>query len=213
MRRVGMCLMSMIGKLRQVSEFDLAKYKKNPEEMMRALAGSQFSGAGNFAGLREMLEQSPVAKKMLELGKQQKVASREEQLEAQQEIMKLMKQAVQMQKKGLEKYLPIRIKLPENLQTKNSISTNRGTACISCLPARPRRPAARRWEMRSWEGLRLEERKPTPDTGRRVPSSRRRCVPWRMRLPIFQSIRERKSLTRWPPRRRESTWQSTILKS
>jgi hypothetical protein len=33
--------MSMIGKLRQMSEFDLAKYKKNPGEMVRALAGAQ----------------------------------------------------------------------------------------------------------------------------------------------------------------------------
>jgi hypothetical protein len=30
----------MTGKLRQVSEFDLAKYKKNPGEMVRALAGA-----------------------------------------------------------------------------------------------------------------------------------------------------------------------------
>jgi hypothetical protein len=34
----------MIGKLRQVSEFDLAKYKKNPGEMVRALAGAQPPG-------------------------------------------------------------------------------------------------------------------------------------------------------------------------
>ena len=96
--------MSMIGRLRQVSEFDLAKYKKNPGEMVRALAGSQFpGGAGNFAGLREMLQESPVIKKMMELSKQQRAFSREEQLEAQQEMMKLMKQAVQQQKEGLGK--------------------------------------------------------------------------------------------------------------
>ena len=96
--------MSMIGRLRQVSEFDLAKYKKNPGEMVRALAGSRFpGGAGNFAGLREMLQESPVIKKMMELSKQQKPITREEQLEAQREMMKLMKQAVQMQKEGVGK--------------------------------------------------------------------------------------------------------------
>jgi hypothetical protein len=36
--------MSMIGKLRQVSEFDLARFKKNPNEMVRALAGTQLPG-------------------------------------------------------------------------------------------------------------------------------------------------------------------------
>ena len=96
--------MSMIGKLRQVSEFDLAKYKKNPNEMMRALAGAQDAGSiAGFAVLRETLEQSPVMKKMLELRQQQKMPSREEQLEMQQEMMKLMKQAVQTRKEGLGK--------------------------------------------------------------------------------------------------------------
>jgi hypothetical protein len=97
--------MSMIGKLRQVSEFDLAKYRKNPGEMLRALAGAQHAGdpGGGFATLRETLQQSPVVKKMLELRQQQKVLSREEQAEIQQEMMKLMKQAVQMQKAGLTK--------------------------------------------------------------------------------------------------------------
>jgi hypothetical protein len=94
----------MIGKLRQVSEFDLAKYKKNPGEMVRALAGAQHPGdPAGFAALRETLQQSPVVKKMIELRQQQKVLSREEQAEAQQEIMKLMKQAVQMHKEGLTK--------------------------------------------------------------------------------------------------------------
>ena len=91
--------MSMIGKLRQVSEFDLAKYKKNPGEMVRALAGAQHPGdSAGFATLRDTLQQSPVVKKMIELRQQQKVLSREEQAEVQQEMMKLMKQAVQMQK-------------------------------------------------------------------------------------------------------------------
>jgi hypothetical protein len=95
--------MSMIGKLRQVSEFDLAKYKKNPGEMVRALAGAQQPGdSAGFATLRETLQQSPVVQKMLELGQQQKVLSREEQAEVQQEMMK---QAVQMQK-GLAKVPP-----------------------------------------------------------------------------------------------------------
>jgi hypothetical protein len=40
---------------------------------------------------------------MIELRQQQKVLSREEQAEVQQEMMKLMKQAVQMQKEGLAK--------------------------------------------------------------------------------------------------------------
>ncbi len=93
--------MSMIGKLRQVSEFDLAKYKKNPNEMMRALAGVQHPGdPARFATLRETLQQSPVVQKMMELSKQQKVLSREQQVEMQQEMMKLMKEAVQMQKAG-----------------------------------------------------------------------------------------------------------------
>jgi hypothetical protein len=35
--------MSMIGKLRQVSEFELAKFKKNPGELVRSLAGSRLS--------------------------------------------------------------------------------------------------------------------------------------------------------------------------
>jgi Domain of unknown function (DUF1877) len=52
---------------------------------------------------RETLQQSPVVKKMIELRQQQKVLSREEQAEVQQEMLKLMKQAVQMQKEGLEK--------------------------------------------------------------------------------------------------------------
>ena len=91
--------MSMIGKLRQVLEFDLAKYKKNPGEMVRALAGAQQPGdSAGFATLRETLQQSPVVQKMLELRQRQKVLSREEQAEVQQEMMKLMKQAVQMQK-------------------------------------------------------------------------------------------------------------------
>jgi len=36
--------MSMIGKLRQVSEFELAKYKASPSEMVRALAGARHAG-------------------------------------------------------------------------------------------------------------------------------------------------------------------------
>jgi Domain of unknown function (DUF1877) len=94
--------MSMIGKLRQVSEFELAKYKKNPAEMVRALAGGP-GGSADFSVLRETLQQSPVVKKMIELRQQHQVLSREEQAEVQQEMMKLMKQAVQMQKQGLAK--------------------------------------------------------------------------------------------------------------
>jgi hypothetical protein len=56
--------MSMTGKLRQVSEFDLAKYKKNPGEMVRALAGALQPGVpAGFATLRETLQQSPVVQK------------------------------------------------------------------------------------------------------------------------------------------------------
>jgi len=96
--------MSMIGKLRQVSEFDLAKYKKNPGEMVRALAGALPPGdPAGFATLRETLQQSPVVQKMMELSKQQKALSREQQVEMQQEMLKLMKEAVQMQKAGLAK--------------------------------------------------------------------------------------------------------------
>jgi len=96
--------MSMIGKLRQVSEFDLAKYKKNHAQMLSALAEAQQpSGGAGFTVLSETLQQSPVVKKMLELRQQQKVLSREEQAELQQETMKLMKQAVQTHKEGLGK--------------------------------------------------------------------------------------------------------------
>jgi hypothetical protein len=94
----------MIGKLRQVSEFDLAKYKKNPGEMVRALAGALQPGdPAGFATLREMLQQSPVVQKMMELSKQQEMLSREQQVEMQQEMMKLMKEDVQMQKAGQAK--------------------------------------------------------------------------------------------------------------
>lgn len=69
--------MSMIGKLPQVSEFGLVRHKKNPAELVRALAGAQHSGdpAGS-ATLRDTLQQSPVVKKMIDLRQQQKVLSR-----------------------------------------------------------------------------------------------------------------------------------------
>jgi len=85
----------MIGKLRQVSEFELAKFKKNPGEMLRFLTGSPAFAADPqvYTQLRETLQQSPLVQQMMELSKQGKAPTREQQLELQQQMMQLMKQA------------------------------------------------------------------------------------------------------------------------
>jgi len=92
--------MSMIGKLRQVSEFELARFKKNPGEMVRTLAGSPSSSADPqvYLQLRETLEHSPIVQQMMELSKQGKAPTREQQLELQQQMMQLMKQAAGLRK-------------------------------------------------------------------------------------------------------------------
>jgi len=96
--------MSMIGKLRQVSEFDLAKYKKNPGELVRALAATPLREDPQiYAPLREMLEQSPAVQRMRELGKQGQLPAREVQAELQKEMMNLLKNAQEMRKSALSK--------------------------------------------------------------------------------------------------------------
>jgi hypothetical protein len=90
--------MSMIGKLRQVSEFELAKFKKNPSAMVRALAGSNAAPLGGvdaqaLMDIRARMQQSPLMQRMMELAKQGKAPSREEQAELRQQMMELMKQA------------------------------------------------------------------------------------------------------------------------
>ena len=97
--------MSMIGKLRQVSEFELAKFKKNPGELVRSLAGAPSFAADPqvYIELRETLQQSPVVQQMMELSKQGKAPTREQQLELQQQMMQLMKQAAGLRKAAMGK--------------------------------------------------------------------------------------------------------------
>jgi len=100
--------MSMIGKLRQVSEFELARFKKNPGEMVRSLAGSPAFAADPqvYTQLRETLQQSPVVQQMMELSKQGKAPTREQQMELQQQMMQLMKQAAGLRKAAMGKSDP-----------------------------------------------------------------------------------------------------------
>jgi Domain of unknown function (DUF1877) len=96
--------MSMIGKLRQVSEFELTKFKKNPGEMVHALARAPRTGDPQaYALLRENLQQSPVVQQLMELSRQGKLPTREQQLELQQQMMGLLKQAQGMHKAALGK--------------------------------------------------------------------------------------------------------------
>ena len=90
--------MSMIGKLRQFSEFELAQFKKNPAAMARTLAASP--GRGPLAidpqaqtELRNKIQQTPVVQRMMELAKQGQAPTREEQLELQKQMMALLKEA------------------------------------------------------------------------------------------------------------------------
>ena len=72
--------MSMVGKLREVSEFEIAKFKRNPGEMMRTLAGSMSFGdpqtmsslvdPQTYVKLRATLQQSPVVQQFMELSRQ-----------------------------------------------------------------------------------------------------------------------------------------------
>jgi Domain of unknown function (DUF1877) len=97
--------MSMIGKLRQLSEFELAKFRKNPGEMVRSLAGSPAFVADPqvYMQLRETLQQSPVVQQMMELSQQGKAPTREQQAELQQQMMQLMKQAAELRKAAMGK--------------------------------------------------------------------------------------------------------------
>ena len=91
--------MGMIGKLRQVSEFDLARYKKNPGEMARALAAGPLQMDPQlYARMRETLQRSPSVQKMMEMSKQGKVPVGKEQIELQKEMMQLLKQALGVNK-------------------------------------------------------------------------------------------------------------------
>jgi len=97
----------MIGKLRQVSEFELAKYKASPSEMVRALAGARHAGDPQaYTQLRENLQQSPVVQQMMELSRQGKPPTREQQLELQEQMRQLLQQAREMQKAALSKAVP-----------------------------------------------------------------------------------------------------------
>jgi hypothetical protein len=91
--------MSMIGKLRQVSEFELARYKKNPGEMVRVLAaGSSQLDPQLYAQMRETLQRSPSVQQMMETAEQGKRPSGPEQIELQKQMMQLLKQALAVQK-------------------------------------------------------------------------------------------------------------------
>ena len=96
--------MSMIGKLRQVSEFELAKFKTNPAEMARALAGSPRVGDPQaYTQLRQNLEQSPVVQQLMELSRQGKAPTKEQQLAMRQQMLDLLKQAQGMQRTAFGK--------------------------------------------------------------------------------------------------------------
>jgi len=85
--------MSMIGKLRQVSEFELAKFKKNPGEIVRMLASSVSLGDPQaYANLRGVLEQSPAMQRMAELRRQGMPPTREQLMEMQGELARVLKQ-------------------------------------------------------------------------------------------------------------------------
>jgi len=91
--------MSMIGKLRQVSEFELARYKKNPREMVRVLAAEPLQlDPQLYAQMRETLQRSPSVQQMMETAEQGKRPSGPEQIELQQQMMQLLKQALAVQK-------------------------------------------------------------------------------------------------------------------
>ena len=99
--------MSMIGKLRQVSEFELAKYKKNPAEMVRALSGGlQVGEAQAYTQMRELMDQSPAVLRMMELRKQGKMPTREELLEVQREATQALRQMGAIRKAALSKAAP-----------------------------------------------------------------------------------------------------------
>ena len=65
----------------------------------------------------------------IELRQQQKVLSREEQAEVQQEMMKLMKQAVQMQKEGLTK-MPSAESLSAGIAANRELDLHKSWHCL-----------------------------------------------------------------------------------
>jgi hypothetical protein len=80
--------MSMIGKLRQVSEFQLARYKKNPGEIVRTLAAGPLQlDPQRYAQMRETLQRSPSVQQMMELAKPGQAPTCEQQIETQQQMM------------------------------------------------------------------------------------------------------------------------------
>jgi hypothetical protein len=80
--------MSMIGKLRQLSEFRLARYKKNPAEIVRTLAAGPLQlDPQLYAQMRETLQRSPFVQQMMELAKPGQAPTREQQIETQQQMM------------------------------------------------------------------------------------------------------------------------------
>jgi hypothetical protein len=91
--------MSMIGKLRRASEFELARYKKDPREMVRVLhAGPLQLDPQLYRQKRETLQRSPSLQQMMEMAKQGKRPSGPEQIELQKQMMHLLKQALGVQK-------------------------------------------------------------------------------------------------------------------
>jgi hypothetical protein len=91
--------MSMIGKLRRVSEFELARYKKNPRELVRLLAAGPLQlDPQLYEQMRETLQRSPSVQQMMEMAKQGKRPSGPEQVELQKNMMQLLKQALAVQK-------------------------------------------------------------------------------------------------------------------
>jgi len=99
--------MSMIGRLRQVSELELANYQASPSAMAGALTGARELGdPQTYAQLRENLQQSPLVQQMMELSEQGKPPTRDQQIELQQQMRQLLQQARGMQKAALAKAAP-----------------------------------------------------------------------------------------------------------
>jgi len=124
--------MSMIGKLRQVSEFELAKYKASPSEMVRALAGARHAGDPQaYTQLRENLQQSPVVQQMMELSRQGKPPTREQQLELQEQMRNCCNKRGKCRRQRCQRP-SLQPSLPLNTVYRKSTCTSPGTACIFC---------------------------------------------------------------------------------
>lgn len=122
--------MSMIGKLRQVSEFELAKYKKNPGEIVRALAGGPLhTDPAAYSQLRDALQKSPAAQRMMELVKSGQSPTREEQIELQKQMTELANQARGMLKDVLGKPPSSATKSPEE-STGSDLDLHKSWHCL-----------------------------------------------------------------------------------